>query len=800
MPERLRVALRGAVQGVGFRPFVYRAAIERHLRGWCRNSAQGVLIEVEGERPVLEAFRTALDRERPPRASIHSCETSWLDPVGLGPFTILDSDGAGALSAVVMPDIAICESCRGELLDPNNRRYRYPFINCTNCGPRFSIIEGLPYDRSRTSMRAFAMCPACRREYEDPLDRRFHAEPNACPVCGPHLTAWDTSGAVLAEHGAALAAAGNALRAGQIVALKGLGGFQLLVDATDDGAVRRLRERKHRDEKPFAVMCPDIECVREHTRLSPAEARLLAGPEAPIVLVQARPGAHALSPLVAPGMRQLGVMLPYTPLHLLLMRDLRRPVVATSGNLAEEPMAIDEHEALDALDGIADLFLVHDRPIVRHVDDSVVRVVAGRELLLRRARGYAPLPLPLGVDAPPVVGVGAHLKNTVAITAGPSVVVSQHIGDLESTASSEAFRRALSSLEALYRVTPEAVAVDLHPDYLSTVYGRALGVPATAVQHHYAHLAACMIDNDLSGALLGAVWDGTGYGEDGTVWGGEFLRTTEVGFVREACLRPFRLPGGDRAAREPRRAALGVLAAMGGDALARWRRLRPDVFTAEEWRVLGHALDHGLHAPVATSMGRLIDAMAGIAGVRDVMAFEGQAAMLFEQAVEASVTDAYPVSVRQPDPAWFPGAWQPPPLVVDWAPLVDALLTDAERGVAPGVMAARAHHALVEMLVAVATALGERRLLLTGGCFQNRVLTEGAVARLPQAGIRPYWHQRLPPNDGSISAGQIAAWLRGRGYDRVRRGGRAVDQPAPPGDSEGLAVAAVVPRRRHAAR
>lgn len=800
MPERLRVALRGAVQGVGFRPFVYRAATERHLRGWCRNSSQGVQIEVEGERAALEAFRMALDREGPPRAAIHGCETTWLDPVGLGPFAILDSDQSGATSAVVMPDIAICESCRGELLDPNNRRYRYPFINCTNCGPRYSIIEALPYDRAHTSMRGFAMCPACRREYEDPLDRRFHAEPNACPVCGPHVALWDGAGRVVAERGAALAAAGNALRAGRILALKGLGGFQLLVDATDDQAVRRLRDRKHRDEKPFALMCPDVECTREHARLSSDEMRLLASPEAPIVLVTARAGDQSLSPAVAPGMRQLGVMLPYTPLHVLLLRDLRRPVVATSGNHAEEPMVIDEREALEALGGIADLFLVHDRPIVRHVDDSVVRIVAGRELLLRRARGYAPLPLPLGVEAPPIVGVGAQLKNTVAITAGDGVVVSQHIGDLDSTRTGEAFHAALDSLTRLYRVTPVAVAVDRHPDYLSTAYGRALGLPVTAVQHHYAHLAACMADNDLTGPVLGAVWDGTGYGDDGTVWGGEFLRATADGFERDVSLRPFRLPGGDRAAREPRRSALGVLAAMGPDAVARWRRLRPDVFGEEEWRVLRHAESRGVNAPVTTSMGRLIDAAAGLAGVRDVMRFEGQAAMLLEQAVDPSVHDAYPMELVPPEPDWLPGAWAPPPMVVNWAPLVEALLSDVERGVPVGTIAARVHLALAEVLVAVATVLGERRLLLTGGCFQNRVLTEAAVARLRAAGVQPYWHQRLPPNDGGISAGQIVAWLRGHGYERQSRASRAAQPSPPPAEPAGIAVAAACPRRHRTGR
>jgi hydrogenase maturation protein HypF len=757
VPERLRVVLRGAVQGVGFRPFVYRIATARQLRGWCRNSSQGVVIEVEGERPALESFRAALDRERPPRASIHGAESSWLDAIGLGPFAILDSDTSGQANAVVMPDISLCESCRGELLDATNRRYRYPFINCTNCGPRYSLIEALPYDRVNTSMRRFAMCPDCQREYEDPSDRRFHAEPNACPTCGPQVALWDAAGHVIAERDAALVAAANAVRAGLVVALKGLGGFQLVVDATDEVAVRRLRARKHREEKPFALMCPDLDCIQGYASIGDVEAGLLTSPEAPIVLVPARLGVDQVAPSVAPGMRQLGVMLPYTPLHVLLMRDLRRPVVATSGNLAEEPMCIDERRVVDVLGGIADVFLVHDRPIVRAVDDSVVRVVAGRELMLRRARGYAPLPVPLPSAAPPLVAVGGHLKNTVSVTAGAAIVVSQHIGDLDSVPSGEAFHATLASLQRLYRVRPEAVVVDLHPDYQSTAYGRAMGLPVIPVQHHFAHLAACMADNDLRGPIVGAVWDGTGYGTDGTIWGGEFLRARDEGFERVACLRPFRLPGGDAAAREPRRSALGVLTALGDDALARWQARRPDVFSAEQWRVLPQAIARGINAPVTTSMGRLLDAVACLVGLRDVMAFEGQAAMLLEQAVDAQLREPYPIGLRPPDPAWYSGAWDAPPIVLDWAPMIRALLADIERGEALGVMAARVHLALADALVQVAAALGERRLLLTGGCFQNRVLTEAAVGRLAAAGVTPYWHQRLPPNDGGLSAGQLMA-------------------------------------------
>lgn len=766
MPERLRLAVRGAVQGVGFRPFLFRLAAERCLAGWCRNSAQGVDIEVEGDRGALESFLAAVHDEPPIRSAIHGLEASWLDPVGLGPFAILESDLSGRPNAVVMPDIAICDACRAELLDPADRRFRYPFINCTNCGPRFTIIEGLPYDRARTSMRGFPMCPACRREYEDPRDRRFHAEPNACPVCGPQVALWDAGGATVGERDAALQLAVQALRAGRIVAVKGLGGFHLVVDAGDDAAVRRLRDRKHREEKPLAVMYPSLTLLQEHAHIGSRERRVLESPEAPILLVDPRDAARPhVAPAVAPGSRQLGVMLPYTPLHLLLLRDFGRPVVATSGNRSDEPICIDEREVRERLDGIADLYLVHDRPIVRHVDDSVARMVQGRSLLLRRSRGYAPWPIPLPAVAPPLVGTGAHMKSTVAITAGAAIVVSQHLGDLETSRAAAAFHAALHSLERLYRVTPEAVAVDLHADYRSTRYGRGLGLPVTAVQHHYAHLAACMADNDLTGPMLGAIWDGSGYGTDATVWGGEFLRTTTTGFERVACLRPFRLPGGEAAVREPRRSALGLLAARGGEALQRWRRLAATGLSAEADRVLVQMADRGLNAPVTSSIGRLFDAVASIAGVRQIARFEGQAAMALEMCVAPGVSDAYPLPLSPPQPEWQMGSWAPPPLVLDWAPLIDALLDDVEAGTPPGVIAARVHHALVQAIVDVAVGLGAPAIALSGGCFQNAYLTEAAITRLTNAGVRPYWHQRLPPNDGAIAAGQIVAWLRQHGAD-----------------------------------
>jgi len=761
MRERLRIAAGGAVQGVGFRPFVYRLAEELGIAGWCQNTPHGVYIEAEGERAIVEQFRMRLEREPPPRAAIHTLEVSWLDPIGFGGFEIRPSAIDGRATAEVMPDLAMCADCRRELLDPRDRRYRYPFINCTNCGPRFSIIEALPYDRSRTSMRRFPMCEACQREYDDPANRRFHAEPNACPVCGPHVALWNSAGEEAATNGEALQQAVAALTAGGIVAVKGLGGFHLFVDAANENAVARLRARKHREEKPFALMYPDMAAVSRDARLSADEMRLLASVESPIVLVDRREENDGIARSVAPASRSLGVMLPYTPLHHLILDDFGRPLVATSGNRTDEPICTDEQDALERLRDIADLWLVHDRAIVRHVDDSIVRFIAGREMVLRRARGFVPMPIRLSDPAPAVVGVGAHLKNTVAITTGAGLVVSQHIGDLESEEASAAFREVLGSLEGLYGVRPDAVVVDQHPDYLSTLYGRALGLPVTAVQHHYAHVAACMAENDLRGSALGVAWDGSGYGPDGTVWGGEFLAVTDTTWSRLACLRPFRLPGGERAVREPRRSAIGLVAALGGaDAVEDLRQ--DDGFGRSEVDLLVQMTTRGVNAPVTTSAGRLFDAVASLVGLRHTASFEGQAAMELESAVAPGEDGSYPFEIGPPTDGQRMGTWQPPRLVVDWALLVRALLEDVRHATPAETVAARFHNTLAEVIVAIAEIAAEPRVILTGGCFQNRYLTERAIARLREVGFRPYWHQRLPPNDGGISAGQVAAFLRAR--------------------------------------
>lgn len=756
--ERLRVAIRGAVQGVGFRPFVYRLATEMNLPGWVSNSPQGVFVEVEGAPETLRVFLLRLQKERPPRASIQSLESSFLAPVGFGAFEIRPSDGAGERTALILPDIATCPDCLHDIFDPADRRYLYPFANCTNCGPRFSIIQALPYDRPNTTMARFPMCEACRAEYEDPGDRRFHAQPNACPACGPHIELWDRVGAPLATHGRAMDDTVHAIRSGHVLAVKGLGGFHLIADARNEEAVNRLRKRKHREEKPLAIMAPCLDWIKAVCEVSPLEERLLLSPESPIVLLRRRQETDGhfarVAPSVAPGNPDLGVMLPYTPLHHILLRELAIPIVATSGNLSDEPICTDELDAVSRLGGLADLFLVHDRPIARHVDDSVSRVLLGREQVLRRARGYAPLPVRVDRPLPPLLAVGAHLKNAVAVANRTEVFVSQHIGDLETAQAFEAFRRVCADLARLYDFQPGAVACDAHPDYLSTRHAAASGLPVVLVQHHYAHVLACMAENGLGAPVLGVSWDGTGYGLDGTAWGGEFLQITAAGFDRVAHLRPFPLPGGDRAIKEPRRTALGLLYEVQGDQFVTREDLAPvRSFAPRERALLARILARRLNAPLTSSAGRLFDAVAALLGLRLITHFEGQAAMELEWAMGGVVTDeSYPFRFESKDGS----------MVVDWEPMILSLLTDLGASAPLAVMSARFHNTLAEMIVAVAERQGVAHIALSGGCFQNRYLTERAVQRLIEAGYSPHWHQRVPPNDGGIALGQILAVARAK--------------------------------------
>jgi hydrogenase maturation protein HypF len=749
----------GTVQGVGFRPFVYRLAADLKLNGWVENTPQGVTIELEGNERRLSEFQNRLGREKPPLANICASEASILDARGLDGFNIRKSDAAGAHTATILPDIATCADCLRDILDPADRRYLYPFTNCTNCGPRFSIIKSLPYDRPNTSMSKFTMCAACRAEYDNPADRRFHAQPNACPDCGPHLQLWDERGHSLAERHRALLGAADALRQGGILALKGLGGFQLLVDARNDEAVQKLRSRKHREEKPLAVMAPSINDAETICIVSREESRLLSAPAAPIVLLRRRrENLELVCSGVAPANPYLGVMLPYTPLHHLLLRALGFPVVATSGNLSDEPICIDEAQVIERLEGIADVLLVHDRPVVRHVDDSVTRVVRGRETLLRRARGYAPLPVPGAHADLSVLAVGAHQKNAVAIATNGQVFVSQHIGDLATKQAVDAFERAAVDLPMLYHSNPRFVACDLHPDYCSTRHAHRLGKNVVAVQHHHAHVVSCMVENALDGRVLGVSWDGTGYGTDGTIWGGEFLHCNRSSFDRVAHLRRFRLPGGDLTSREPRRSAAGLLYEILGDDLFADTRLRPlKAFADHERRIIQSMLKQNFNCPVTSSMGRLFDGVASLIGLRQVVRNEGQAAMELEfRADEESSTHVYPVSLcdaidedldRPSSETW----------VVDWEPIVRGVLIDLFDDAPIALIARKFHNTLVEIIVSVAHIVGEDRVVLTGGCFQNLLLADLAISRLEEEGFRPYWHQRVPPNDGGIALGQVVA-------------------------------------------
>jgi len=748
---RVELLVEGAIQGVGFRPHVYRLARELGLQGGIGNTLEGAFIEVEGAREALEVFVARLESAPPVLARIERVAAQWGPPRGFTRFEIRPSDASGNIRAEVLPDIATCPECLRELLEPSNRRFGYPFTNCTHCGPRFSIIERLPYDRPNTSMKGFAFCVQCRAEYEDPEDRRFHAQPIACPDCGPQLALWDSSGQETAARDAALLGAAAAIRAGQIVAVKGLGGFHLLVNAADDAAVARLRERKSRDEKPLALMLPSLESVRGICEVSEFEAGLLSSAEGPIVLLTKLRDQGPIAEDVAPGMREHGVMLPYTPLHHLLVAAAAVPLVATSGNRSDEPICTDEHEALARLQGIADLFLVHNRPIVRHVDDSIVRVINGREMLLRRARGFAPQSERLlGANDACILAFGAHQKNTVALAKAGKAILSQHLGDLDSLEAVTAFERAGEDLQVLFDAQPVAVACDLHPDYASTAHARRQALPVYAVQHHYAHVLSCMAENRLDGLVLGVSWDGTGYGPDGTVWGGEFFKADMSSYGRFAAFYEFPLAGGERAVKEPRRAALGVLHVLYGDEL-------PDTaatqsFSSQELATLQQMMAKDVNAPRSSSAGRLFDAVAALCGLRQHNAFEGHAAMLLESAAEGEH--------RRDTRYGLICMEQGGVLRLDWRPAVRTLVEDVAYGRSVQEVAACFHYALAEGIVAVALRAGLEDVVLTGGCFQNKLLSELATMLLEQSGFHVHTHRRIPPNDGGIAVGQAVYALR----------------------------------------
>lgn len=751
--HRLAVTVRGVVQGVGFRPFVYNAAQAESLSGWVLNEPDAVRIEVQGNGPALGRFVESLRNGHPPQARVDALDVQEVaartsasnDPAS---FQIRKSSGDSVPKPSVPPDLATCSECLLEIRDSSERRHGYAFTNCTNCGPRWSIIEQLPYDRPRTSMKHFAMCDDCRSEYEDPSDRRFHAQPIACPACGPKVELRKSDGTPIADGERALMESASALLSGRILALKGLGGFQLIVDATNQAAVETLRQRKQRPDKPLAVMLPNLAAVKDRCLVDEDEAKALESSAAPILLLRRRKDHDAVKDVasaVAPGNPHLGVMLPYTPLHHLLMGRIARPIVCTSGNLSEEPMAISTDDTVSRLGRISDLILTHDRRIVRPVDDSVARVGPDGLQMMRRARGYAPLPISVGGDLPTVLAVGGHLKNTIALSLESKVVLSPHVGDLDNTLAVDVHRRAVEDMIAFFNVTPDVVACDLHPDYASTRHAEELAsqwdVPLLRIQHHHAHVASCVAEHRIEGPVLGLSWDGTGYGVDGTVWGGEVLTCDDAKFDRVAHLRTFALPGGDRAVREPRRSALGVLFEIMGDATA---DIAAQWFRSEDLRTLIDAMARPKLFPRTSSMGRLFDGVATLCGLSERVSFEGQAAMALEFAADPDVRDAYPLPLSEDIPAR-----------ANWEPLIRGVIENRSEGVAVARIAARFHNALADFALSAAERSDCRQVVLSGGCFQNALLRDRVRERLLGKGFKVYTHREVPMGDGGIALGQV---------------------------------------------
>jgi hydrogenase maturation protein HypF len=773
-----QISVRGVVQGVGFRPFVYRLAHEHGLAGWVLNHSGGVEIEVEGPPLALDAFVHDLTAQAPPLARIVGVEVSDAPPNGYIQFEIRHSVSEEGRYQLISPDIATCADCLRELLDPDDRRYRYPFTNCTNCGPRFTIIRDIPYDRPLTTMQPFVMCPDCQREYDDPLDRRFHAQPNACPACGPHVWLEETGApdVHLAKRDEAVRLAGRMLLAGNVLGIKGLGGFHLACDATNPAAVQILRARKGRPAKPLAVMMATLDDVRRHCYVSDEEERLLTSQQCPIVLLRWRDDSTVVGE-VAPENLYLGVMLPYTPLHHILLRDVGHPLVMTSGNLSEEPIAQDNDEARRRLGHLADAFLLHNRDIYARYDDSVVLhsqiPVTNEPYPIRRSRGYAPFPVRLPFQTGHILAVGAELKNTFCLSRDDFAFLSQHIGDMENLETLEHFEQSIGLFRHLFRIEPELIAHDLHPGYFSTKYAQANAQHPTSsipIQHHQAHVAACLVDNGWKpedGPVIGVAWDGTGYGLDGQIWGGEFLVGDYHGFRRAAHLEYLPMPGGDAAILNPWRLALGYVYTLTGEL--------PILQGVEdrEVQIVRQQVERRLNTPLTSAAGRLFDAVAALAGVRNRVTYEAQAAIELEM-LAARWSETRSAADRCP-PYPFGVEGTGDGAVVRLRRLLEAVQAEQDAGVAPGEIAWRFHRTMVEVLLAVcqllAASTGLQTVALSGGVFQNRLLLALALPTLEQAGFRVLIHRQVPCNDGGISLGQVAlahfAGLHGEGSYEV---------------------------------
>jgi len=752
---RKEILVSGIVQGVGFRPYVYRLATDRNLEGSISNTLAGVTIEVQGPLELVEEFVSLLPAEAPALAQITGVSVRELPCKPDRRFEILPSRAGAHADTLISPDVATCADCLRELFDPSDRRHLYPFINCTNCGPRFSIVRGIPYDRARTSMAVFPMCEECRAEYEDPRNRRFHAQPNACWKCGPQAQLWDARGRAI-EVGDPIAAAAERLRAGEIAAIKGLGGFHLAVDAANDEAVRRLRDRKRRFEKPFAVMLPDPESAARFCRVNAEAEQLLRIWQRPIVLL---PKA-AITPIaesVAPNQSDLGIFLPYTPMHhLLLAAGKFSALVMTSGNVSEEPIAINNREAVQRLGGIADVLLVHNRDILRRCDDSVVRQFSGRVRQIRRSRGYAPAPVALREKTPAILAVGGELKNTVCITRGREAFLSQHVGDLENSAAYDFFREAIEHLSRILEVQPSVIAHDLHPEYLSTKWALAQqDARLIGVQHHHAHIAACMAENQLGGQVLGFALDGTGYGTDGQIWGGEALLAQFDTFERVGQFSYVPLPGGAAAIREPWRMAVSYLYDAFGDAALALEIPFTRRIDRRKAEFVAKMIARKINSPLTSSCGRLFDAVAALLGIRHTVSYEAQAAAELEMhARSSSDAAAYPFEIYRQEDRWQIGA----------RPSIAAIVEDIQRGVPLGTISRRFHNALVETLALLASKLREssslNRICLSGGTFQNELLLDGLSRKLEDAGFEVFTHSVVPAGDGGLSLGQAAIAAR----------------------------------------
>lgn len=752
-PGRRRIEVGGIVQGVGFRPFVWRLATRYGLGGFIRNTASGVLVEVEGVAGLLDRFTEALRSEAPPLARITSFATLEIEPLGLSTgFEIAGSAGGEAIDTMISPDIATCDECLADLKDPAGRRFRYPFTNCTNCGPRYTIVEGIPYDRPFTTMKAFTLCPDCEREYRDPGDRRFHAQPNACKICGPQAEIVAASG-VRCSVQDPVAFAADRLAAGEILAVKGIGGFHLAVDASNDEAVLRLRLRKGREEKPFAVMVRDLETARALCMVSGEEEASLGSPEAPIALLLKKE-ACPVAPSVAPGNDRLGVMLPYSPLHHLLLASAPPVLVMTSANLSEEPLAGANGEAIERLRAIADLFLMHDRPIAQRCDDSVVARMAGRMRMIRRSRGYVPAPLFLLEGGPPVLGTGGELKSSLCLLKGAEAVMSQHIGDMKNYEAYRHFDVVAENLLRIFRTEPELVVHDLHPAYMTTQWARSGTRPVLGVQHHHAHLASCLAEQRYDGPAIGIMLDGSGYGTDGTVWGGEVLVGDAAGAVRFASLEPMPLPGGDAAVRQVWRTALGYLFRSGVDAAGFHCGSVSGAVMVRE------LLEKGVGCAESSSCGRLFDAIASICGLRHDASYEGQAAVELMQAAGGRISaEGFSFGVERSNGRW--------------SLLVSTIVREAagavRAGMDAGEVSRRFHRTLCGMFSEVARMAyletGLKTVALGGGVFQNALLLEALVHDLEAGGFRVLLHEAVPANDGGLSLGQAAIgreYLKGR--------------------------------------